>query len=219
MDSRVVAREIKSEIWPLLRREGFTEFNPKTAWRYVPDQIHVVNFQSFSSYLAQVVGCTTFSFALNLGIFFRAIPLHYRIRKGPDPSVKPQEYHCHFRHRLLKGIEQPILPRRDTWYVERDGSNLLETLADARTRIEKEGLPWFDRFESMEGVLHLLREQDQLPDVHATRTSPARKYMVGHIARSLGKAEAEAIIAEAEGDLEAIRARVYSARRARKPPK
>ncbi len=28
-----------------------------------------------------------FSFALNLGIFFRAIPVYYPIRNGPDPSV------------------------------------------------------------------------------------------------------------------------------------
>src|SRR5271165_6784795 len=94
MDSRIVAREIKDEIWPMLRQHGFTEFGPKTAWRRQPDQIHVVNFQSFSSYLAGGVGCTTFSFALNLGIYFHAIPLHYPILKGPDPSVKPHEYDC-----------------------------------------------------------------------------------------------------------------------------
>ena len=92
MDSKVVAREIKQEIWPLLRRERFTEFSPKTAWRLTSDQIHVVNYQSFNSYLAQGVGCTTFSFALNLGIVFRAIPFQYPVKKGPDPSVKPQKY-------------------------------------------------------------------------------------------------------------------------------
>jgi hypothetical protein len=218
MDSRVVAREIKNQIWPLLRREGFTDFSSKTAWRFIPEQIHVVNFQSFNSYLAQGLGCTTFSFALNLGIFFRAIPFDYPIRKGPDPSVKPQEYHCHFRHRLLKGIEQWVLPRRDTWYVEPDGSNLLEALSDARTKIEEEGLPWFGRFESMEQVFRLLMEQDQLPEVYATRSSPARKWMIGHVAKSLGKAEiAGPMITEAEAELEAIRVRVGSVGRGRKP--
>jgi hypothetical protein len=60
MDSQVVAREIKSEIWPVLRRAGFDKFSPKTAWRYTPEQIHVVNFQSFNSHLAEGVGYTTF---------------------------------------------------------------------------------------------------------------------------------------------------------------
>jgi Stage II sporulation protein E (SpoIIE) len=35
----------------------------------------------------------------------------------------------------------------------------------------------------------LLMEQDELPEVQATRTSPARKYMIGHLAKSLGKVE------------------------------
>jgi hypothetical protein len=214
MDSRVVAREIKNEIWPLLRHHGFTSFSAKTAWRHLTEQIHVVNFQSFNSYLAEGVGCTTFSFALNLGIYFRAIPVNYPIGKGPGPAVKPQEYHCHFRHRLLKGIEQVVLPRRDTWYVEPDGSNLLETLADARTLLQNEGLPWFDRFKSLEEVLRLLMEQEQLPEVLATRRSPARKNMIGHIARSLGKIEiSEPMIAEAESEFEAIRVQYLSAGR------
>ena len=205
MDSRVVAREIKREIWPLLRGKGFTKFSSKTAWRYTPEQIHVVNYQSFSSYLAGGVGCTTYSFSLNLGIFFRAIPFAYPVKKGPDPSVQPQEYYCHFRHRLLKNIEQPVLPRRDTWYVERDGRSLLECLDDSRTAIVQEGLPWFDRFKSLEFVLAMLMEQEEVPEVRATRTSPARKRMIGYIARAIGRSDiAEPLIAEAESAMKAL---------------
>jgi hypothetical protein len=216
MDSKVVAKEIKREIWPLLQGEGFTEFSAKTARRYTPDQIHVVNYQSFNSYLAEGVGCTTFSFALNLGIFFRAIPYEYSLKKGPDPSVKPQVYHCHFRNRLLKNIEQPILPRRDTWYVQPDGSNLRECLDDSRKAIVREGLPWFDRFKSLESVLALLMEQEQLPEVYASRTSPARKRMIGYIARRIGRIDmAEPLIAEAESGMKAFRERVTSLGRRR----
>lgn len=218
MDSRVVAREIKREVWPLLRREGFTRFSTKTAWRYTPEQIHVVNYQSFNSYLADRVGCTTFSFALNLGIFFRAIPFEYPVTKGPDDLVKPLEWHCHFRHRLLKTIDQHVLPRHDTWYVEPDGSNLLQCIDDSRTAIEREGLPWFERFKSLEFVLTLLMEQDRFPEIYDTRTSPGRKRMIGYIARSLGKVElAEPLIAEAESQLREIKERVqsYGRRRSR----
>jgi hypothetical protein len=216
MDSKVVAKQIKQEIWPLLRREGFAKFSPKTAWRHTPDQIHVVNYQSFNSYLAEGVGCTTFSFALNLGIYFRAIPFGYPAGSGPDPSIKPQEYHCHFRHRLLKSIEQPILPRPDTWYVEPDGSNLLQCLEDSRTAIVREGLPWFDRFKPLAAVLKLLVEQEQLPEVYAARASPARKRMIGYIARKIGRADiAEPLIAEAELEMNAIRERFLSPGRGR----
>jgi hypothetical protein len=216
MDSRIVGREIKNEIWPNLREHGFTEFSPKTAWRYLPEQIHVVNFQSFSSYLAGGVGCTTFSFALNLGIYFRAIPLHYPILKGPDPSVKPQEYHCHFRLHLSKTIDQETFPRPDIWLVERDGSNLLETIADASVVLRRDGLPWFDRFRSLDEVLRLLQQED-LPEVYARRHSPMRKYMIGYIALELGRTEvAEPMISEATRELEAIKSQVYSVGKRRK---
>lgn len=218
MDSKDVAREIKHEIWPLLKREGFKEFSTKSAWRHTPDQINVVNFQSFNSYLAVGVGCPTFSFALNLGIFFRAIPYEYPVKKGTDPSLKPQEYHCHFRHRLLKGIDQPMLSRRDTWYVEPEGRNLKRCVDDARTAIVLEGLPWFGRFESMEYVLSQLMEQEDLPEVYATRASPARRRMIGYIARSLGRTDlAERLIAEAEAEFKEIEAWVYSDGRKRRP--
>lgn len=211
MDSRAVAIGIRNEIWPLLRADGFAKFSAKTARRNLVEQIHVVNFQSFNSYVAESVRCTTFSFALNLGIYFRSVPIDYPIRGGPDPSVKPQEYHCHFRHRLFKGIEQKALPRRDTWYVEPDGTNLPETLSDARRVLELEGLPWFRKFESLEGVLRLLLEEDNLPDVHAAQGSPARKYLIGHIARSLGRTDiADPMIAEAESELETIRSQILS---------
>lgn len=187
MDSKVVAREIKQEIWPLLRREGFTEFSPKTAWRHTSDQIH-------------------------------AIPFQFPVRKGPDPSVKPQEYHCHFRYRLQKAICQPILPRRDTWYVEPDGSNLLQCLDDSRTVILQVGLPWFSRFESLESVLSALMDQEELPEVYATRNSPARKHMIGYVARRLDRTDiADLLIAEAESELKEITERVYSIGRRRKP--
>jgi hypothetical protein len=72
MDSRVVSRSIKNEIWPLLRKSGFSAFSARTAWRFAPEQTHVVNFQSFNTYLAERLGCTTVSFGLNLGIYFTA---------------------------------------------------------------------------------------------------------------------------------------------------
>jgi hypothetical protein len=61
-------------------------------------------------------------------------------------------------------------------------------------------------------------EQDELPEVYATRTSPARKRMIGYIARRLGRTElADPLIAEAESEFREIAEQVYSIRRKRKP--
>lgn len=175
-----------------------------------------MNYQSFNAYLADGVGCTTYSFAVNLGIYFRTIPFEYPVAKGPDPAVKPQEYHCHFHHRLLKTIDQPILLRPTIWYVEPTGSNLLQCIDDSRTAILQEGLPWFDRFQSLEFVLALLMDQDNLPEVFCTRTSTIRKRMIGYIARRIGRADiAEPLIEEAESELKAIMDLTLSTRRGR----
>lgn len=208
MDSKVVSREIRREIWSLLGRSGFTQFSSRTAWRFTADQIHVVNFQSFGGYLAEGVGCTTFSFAVNVGIFFRAIPFR-ATDKRPARESQPRESQCHFRRSLQKGIAQPVLPRRDTWYVESDCSNLLECLDDARNAIVQDGLAWFSHFESLEYVLSALTDQADLPEVPASRESPARKRMIGYIARALGRTElADAMIAESDAALRDIEERL-----------
>ena len=69
IDSRTVNKCIKQRIWPLLRIAGFEKFNSRNAWRF-GNVFWVVNFQSFNRYNATVLGCTTFSFAINLGLHF-----------------------------------------------------------------------------------------------------------------------------------------------------
>ena len=218
MNSGNVNRRIKNEIWPLLRKSGFSAFSTRTTWRYTPEQIHVVNFQSFNSYLAEGLGCTTFSFGLNLGIYFTAIPAFSLATNHKDSESRPQEYQCHFRHHPLKRFDQSEFPRRDIWYIETDGLNLPEVIADARTVVEMDALPWFDRFRSMEEVLRLLVEEDDLEWFHGKRQSPNRKYCTGHIALRLGQvALAEPMIAEANQELERIHAKFTSRRRSQKP--
>ena len=117
VDSSVVNKEIKSVIRPILKDAGFTQFTARTEWRYAGEKIDVVNFQSFNSYLANGVGCTTYSFCGRLGCSFDAIPRSERVKRK-DGLFRPEEYECHFRRALQKTIRQPNLKRRDVWYVD-----------------------------------------------------------------------------------------------------
>jgi len=59
--------------------------------------------------------------------------------------------------------------------------------------------------------------EQQLPEVHAAPHSPARKYMIGHIARSLGRSEmADSAISQANRELEAINSGIMSLGRKRR---
>lgn len=174
MDSRDVTQGIRRVVWPELRQQGFTAFTGRTAWRYVGEAIDVVNFQSFGASLADAVGCTTFSFSINLGVWVPQAPRRREPKLDRAGRPRPAEYQCHHRHRLEKSLAQPwfrpfnadmrrwlpslrrhreglkkalrgdVHDRADIWFVLSDGSNLDACLDDAVHAIYEDALPWFD---------------------------------------------------------------------------
>jgi Domain of unknown function (DUF4304) len=191
VDSSIVNREIKSVIRPLLQDAGFTQFTARTGWRYGGQKIDVVNFQSFNSYLANSLGCTTYSFCVRLGCSFDAIPRGDRVKRKHD-LLRPEEYECHFRGPLQKTIRQPNLKRTDVWYVDPSGQNLKVVIKDARKAILEHGLPWFSRFADLNEVLRTLQKDSESPEGTSgfgTKTSPCRHFMTGYVALSLGKTQ------------------------------
>jgi hypothetical protein len=188
MDSSIVNRQIKSVIRPLLQDAGFRQFTPRTAWRYSQGKIDVVTLQSFSSYLAKRVGCTTYSFSVMLGCSFDAIPRGARI-KQKNGYLRPEEYQCHFRLPLQKSIKQP-LKRTDVWLVDPSGKNLDMVIADAKKAILETGLGWFGRFGNMKEVLRTLLEDAESNEStfgFGANPSPIRHFMTGFTALTTGK--------------------------------
>lgn len=191
MDSKIVNKAIKQHIFPLLKSNGFEVFTQRTAWRYGTNKIDVINFQSFNSYLAGSLGCTTFSFGVNLGIYFKDIPNQF-----PGHSFKeragypcPQECECHFRKPLLKKLQQIDFSRKDIWYIDPEGTYLELSLNDVKQELESSGLTWFQRYEDMNMVLRTLLEDNvEIFGTHGfgRNPSPIRSYQTGYIALSIG---------------------------------
>jgi hypothetical protein len=169
IDSKAVNRALREVVWPDLKAIGFSRRTPRTAWRDRPGAIQVVNFQSFNSYLAEAIGTTTFSFGVNIGVFYPAVADQSSMGAFIPDQTRPAEWHCHARKHLGKGIAQPNEPaprrwfdprspqpplgtwvdRPDIWYVLRDGSNLDLVVRDARVRILEVGIPWLDRLSDL----------------------------------------------------------------------
>jgi hypothetical protein len=63
-----------------------------------------------------VDGCTTFSFAVNLGIYVPALAEDRQAQLN-----KPHDYDCHLRRQLFKRMTQPNYARKDIWLVEPGG--------------------------------------------------------------------------------------------------
>jgi hypothetical protein len=169
MDSKAVNRRLREIVWPDLKALGFSRRTARTAWRDRPGAVQVVNFQSFNSYLAEAIGATTFSFGVNLGVFYPAIAEQTPVAAFIPDWYRPPEWHCQARKHLGKGIVQPNEPlsrrwfdprapraslgswadRPDVWYVLGDGSNLDIVVNDARDRIMEIGVPWLDRLADL----------------------------------------------------------------------
>ena len=108
VDNRAVTRAIERTIWPVLRDVGFDSFTGRNAWRYVGEDVDVVNVQSFGGMLADSVGCTSFSFQVNFGAWRRDDALTQPREHDSRGRPRPQEYECEpHRLRLEKSLSQP----------------------------------------------------------------------------------------------------------------
>jgi hypothetical protein len=186
MDSKSVNRSIRSQIWPLLEEAGFSSRTSRSAWRHQRDRVDVVNFQSFNSYTAGVMGVTSFSFAVNLGTYLRYVPPQWPAKKIKDGVPFPAESECQFRGRLRPLISQSH-KNDGVWGVDVRGSNLAWCINDVASQIPAV-LAWFKRFESREEVLRiLLGEDESMPDLwgFGRRPSPIRSYLTGYVAMAV----------------------------------
>ncbi|HZK81234.1 MAG TPA: DUF4304 domain-containing protein [Humisphaera sp.] len=209
--SKDVNKEIRRIVWPALKEAGFTEFTARSAWRRHAFAIDVLNFQSFNSYFASVDGCTTFSFGIELGVYYPPnpkVPWRRELMK-PKIAERPAGYDCPARHSLRKTIRQPHYKRKDIWYVEPSGKNIVEVVVNARNVILSRGIPWFDDYDDPRRALdHYLKSGNN--SLMASNGSIAAALDGGALAVALGDKSAarhlwEAVIRGYAGDADVIR--------------
>lgn len=220
MDSKAVNPGIRSEVGPLLGAAGFDRTSARTFWRHHPDRVDVVNFQSFSSYNAGVLGVTTHSFAVNLGCFLRYVPSHYPDAPGSarleGDRPQPREQDCHLRGRLRRSYPERACPESQVWFIDERGSNLAKALHDVRMVLNRDGLPWFEQFASPRAVYDILAGREEDMDRlwgFGRPASPVRTYLLGYTARQAGlhdAAGANLLLAAGSGSFEAVKERIIS---------
>jgi len=159
MDSKVVNKLIRSEVWPVLRQEGFSKFDTRRAWRYRGPFVDIVHFLSFNSYQAEGVGCTTFSFALNLGVYLLGGLYERTVKVEAGGSLRPHEPECPFRVNLKKRSAVDGYARDDIFYVAADGSTMSAVLAEVLFLLKNEALPWFGAFSNLGKVLATISDE------------------------------------------------------------
>ena len=185
MDSRAITKLIRARIWPELRERGFSSFTTRSAWRYWDEGIDVVNFQALGAYDAAVIGCTPFSFVLNLGIRLEYVPYDGSEIKTRDGRPAPEEWQCD-----LRAHPGPSIPQRryevggeNVWYVDRSGRNAEQNVDDARRVLVRKGLRWFDRYRD---PTHVLTDLESGKLEAGSNPSPIRHYLCAYAAIRAG---------------------------------
>lgn len=158
MDGRVVGQAIRKDVRPLLKDAGFTSFTDRKAWRETEYTFDHVNFRSYNAYHAGVLGCTSYSFTVEVGVFYRCF----------DPSLeRPQDYQCTFRALLGKTIRQPFFAtewgpaqdRPEVLHILPDGSNLEEVIEESKHLMRTQGLPFLDHYNNPERAFSSLMNE------------------------------------------------------------
>src|SRR5918912_2762270 len=146
MDSRDVSTLIRRHARPVLAQQGFETFTTRTAWRRWEEGVDVVNFQSVGADYAAVVGCTPFSFVVNLGIYLHYVP-HGEVRQR-DGGPAPEEHECTLRgHVVPPGPRAtPDVGSHDVWYLRADGSDAEAAVREAAALLDERAPRWFERF-------------------------------------------------------------------------
>jgi hypothetical protein len=158
IDSKEVSAALRLSVHPLLRTAGgFTKLKARDAWRFDEHTTSVVNFASFSPYLAASVGCTTFSFSVQLGVFLRLGALQ---PSGAPEAFLPKEEECPIRIQLGKSLHQAEASDPSLFFVAADGSNLDEVIEDARKALDQNALPCLGRFQDLAYTYRFLLHGD-----------------------------------------------------------
>jgi hypothetical protein len=161
MDSKAINKLIRSEVWPILREHGFSVFDPRSAFAYKAPFINVVSFQSFNSYNAEVLGCTTYSFTPRLGVYLIGSPGEHRVKRDKDGRLQPFEYQCSFRSPLRKRSPVDGFARDEIFYIDPDGGTTAHCFQELKYLFSEVAPLWFKANCDLDAILSRMRHAEE----------------------------------------------------------
>lgn len=138
---------------PLLAGYGFADFTGRKAWFVEDEVISHVTFNAVGSYFAGAVGCTSYSFSVGAGVFYRTFD---------RDLTRPQDYNMTFRLVLGKGGRQALAApdRPDIWFVAENGEGLEALVDDAVQAVRAQALACLNRLREPEAAFDALLTSD-----------------------------------------------------------
>ena len=136
-----LTKEIRANIFPILRENGFDHFSGRKAWKHFDDKVYLFLASGVGAYFSTVTGYPSISITSSINIFYINFPDQRECGKyHKSGKPLPEETECHFRFDLEKidpqeeycmNIESPInRNRRDIWWVDPNGENIQNVVED-----------------------------------------------------------------------------------------
>ncbi len=187
IDAKDLNCGLRATLWPALKAHGFSARTERVAWRYLGEDIDVVELQAVGQ-SAEAIGCPSLSLSVYVAVYPRFLPRTERVPVR-DGRLRPHYWDCDpFRRPLSKTIAQPwfrpfseprdrrMLPSfrlhrealsrlvshathdvPEIWYIRDDGSNLDENLRNLTTVVLSAGLDLIDELHDPRRVLELIQ--------------------------------------------------------------
>ncbi len=164
---------LRSIVFPLLQGAGFADWTTRKAWRREGDRIDHVEFVSFSPYSAKILGCTTASVGVRLGISLPGYgctvdPFHKNFVKMGPKGLRPDESQMPIRGVLAPSNAPPL--KQGEWGKEYEWIWKIETEQDVEgaaqdiaAQFEDYGLAWLCRDWAPDQMLQLLKSDRKSP--------------------------------------------------------
>lgn len=123
------------------------------AWFVEDEVISHVTFHAVGSYFAGAVGCTSYSFGIEAGVYYRLFN---------RSLLRPQDYDMTFRLLLGKYRRQALVTpdRPDIWFVSEDGQALETLIDDAVQAVQAQALMGLPRFRKAQDAFAALLAED-----------------------------------------------------------
>ncbi len=169
MNSTVINKLIRSEIWPLLRTQGFTYFESRRAHRFGAWRTDVVEFRSFHARDADEAGVTTFSFRVHLGIFLPGGADDRFMKRDRHGRSLPQEVRCHYRAMMLTKGDCGRHDPQGIFFIDREGNSTAAVFNEVLAILSDVAADWFREFDNLDRLIGWLDGTIPIPTGHRPR--------------------------------------------------
>jgi hypothetical protein len=159
-----IDKALRKHLSPILRESGFTKVSARKSWGWHGHCVWVLNIRAVGSYFSDVTGWPPMSVGVWTGVYYDFIPFEGHTSPKVDDKGRliPDEVYCHIRSHLSCTLDQSIYTnrlsncaervRKDIWWFERDGSNMVEAVENIALSFVDEGKPWFKRHTNLEAT-------------------------------------------------------------------